>query len=290
MQNASQAPLKARAKLSGERDNWTLDIALGQGQRRVTGDSCVSVAEALVVILALAVNPTAKLNVATFPELENQAHETPGDANAQSSAALPRVDENAPSRVHYPRAAPKSAEFESDDSVPNQQEGPARFGLSLLTLADTGTLPSWSLGPSLFARYGKRSYWGELSLDWLMPRWAPLTQGSAKGGNVSWFAGQFAACWMTQARLRLGGCLGAEMGDLVGKGDGVAYSKTALALWLAAAVNAVARVELRRDFAFEARLGLAVPALRPEFGLEGYGGFFRPDMVSLRAALGFSWH
>jgi hypothetical protein len=94
---------------------------------------------------------------------------------------------------------------------------------------------------------------------------------------------------MPEVALPIGGCLGAELGDLIGKGDGVDHSQTAFALWLAATATAVLRAELRPALALEARLGLAVPALRPEFGLEGYGWFFRPDWVSLRASLGFSW-
>jgi hypothetical protein len=289
-QKPPEAPLNARAKFTEEAGHWVLDVSLEQGQRRVTGDTCVAVAEALVVILALAVDPTAKLSVATFPELERPAVEPP------TIAPVPRSElrlqgpwtANPPTQVAYSGLAqdrmPQKAQ--SGGSVPSQPNEPARFGLSLSMLAETGALPSWSLGPSIAVRYGTRGTWGEVSINRLAPRWAPSTQDATKGGNISWSAAEVSGCF---APLYLGGCLGAELGELVGTGRNVSHSQTAIALWPAVSATAVMHTQLRAELALEARLGFAIPALRPEFGLHGYGGFFHSDWVSLRAYLGFLW-
>jgi hypothetical protein len=293
VQSSPKVTLNAKARLAPEGDHWTLELAFDQGQRRVVGDTCVAVAEALVVILALAVDPNAQLNVATFRELELSTDGSPANSNAQVPTTAPAVANSTNLPGPNPRAHrdPGGGWTTSDpeDSATNQQKYPTRFGLSVMMLTDSGTLPSLSLGPSMIGRYGSHRYWGEVSVNWLLPRWARSTQDLNKGGNISWFSGQFAGCWVPRVSLPLGGCLGAELGDLIGKGDGIATRRTAFALWLAATANVVLRAELRRDFGFEARLGLAVPALRPEFGLQGYGAFFQPDWVSLRANLGISW-
>ncbi len=294
VQKPPREPLNARARFARQGEDWVVELAFDQGQRRVTGDTCVAVAEALVVILALAVDPSAKLNVATFTEFEHPKDEPPNNAAALGTQPpLTLQGAIAPAPVVYPTGSPGAAApaTHRDDSVPNQPEGPARLGLSVSMLAEKGALPSGSLGPSLFFRYGKRRAWGELSILWLLPRWASVdpTINPNKGGNISLLAGQMAGCFAPLSAPVLGGCLGAELGDLIGKGAGVDHPQTAYALWPAVTANAVLRTEIRSALGLEARLGLAVPALRPEFGLAGYRGFFSPNWGSLRASLGFSW-
>jgi hypothetical protein len=161
--------------------------------------------------------------------------------------------------------------------------------MSLLMLTEVGSLPSWSLGPSLVARYGSFATWGEVSLSALLPRFAPTDADTNKGGRIGWFAAQVGVCAGLGHDLPIAGCLGVESGDLFGYGVNTAYSHVGYGFWSALTAGAVYRGELRRDWGLELRLGAAVPASRPDFGLDGYGSFFQPAPVSARVQIGFSW-
>ena len=185
--------------------------------------------------------------------------------------------------VREPETAPRA-------STPHQhQEKLNRFGLSLLMLTDIGSLPAWSLGPSLVGRYGSSVTWAELSGSALYPRFAATKTDSDKGGRIGWFAGQLAACTAPGETWPVAGCLGVEVGDLLGHGVGTAQSNWGHATWSAATAGAVYRGQLRRDWGLEIRAGAAIPFLRPEFGVRDYGQISRPDAVSLRFMAGLSW-
>jgi hypothetical protein len=106
---------------------------------------------------------------------------------------------------------------------------------------------------------------------------------------MGWFATQLAACRAPGDTWPVAGCLGAEVGDLFGYGVNTAHSNVGYALWAAVTAGAVYRGQLRLDFGLEVRLGLAVPALRPDFGIQGYGKIFRPDAASGRFLVGLWW-
>jgi hypothetical protein len=156
-------------------------------------------------------------------------------------------------------------------------------------LTEVGALPSWSIGPTLVARFGSFGTWGEVALSALMPRFVAAPGEANKGGRIGWFATQVAGCAGLGAELPLAACLGFESGDLFGYGVNTSYSHVGYAFWYALAATAVYRSELRRDWGVELRLGAAVPATHPDFGLEGYGAVFHPGWVSLRAQLGLAW-
>jgi hypothetical protein len=269
-------------------DRWVLYASLENGQRVIAGDSCVAVAEALVVLVALAIEPTASLGAAVFQDFERA--NLPAAATQTSSAGAPgSAVKGATSRGNAGWREYEDGHSPSGSVPKRHTERPARFGMSLLMLTEVGSLPSWSLGPSLVARYGTFATWGEVSLSALLPRFAATDADPNKGGRIGWFAAHVGACAGLGSGLPIAGCLGVETGDLFGYGVNTAYSHVGYAFWSALTAGVAYRGELRRDWGLELRLGAAVPALRPEFGLVGYGSFFRPALVSGRAQVGFSW-
>jgi len=281
-------PLRVAARLMPDGDRWVLYASLENGQRVIAGDSCVAVAEALVVLVALAIEPTASLGAAAFQEFER--------ANLPAAATQPAATSTLSTTVRGARARGNAAWRVYEDgrepggSVPRQNKNrPARFGMSLLMLTEVGSLPSWSLGPSLVARYGSFATWGEVSLSALLPRFAATDADPSKGGRIGWFAAHVGVCAGLGSDLPIAGCLGVESGDLFGYGVNTAYSQVGYSFWSALTAGVVYRGELRRDWGLELRLGAAVPAIRPEFGLVGYGSLFEPAIVSARAAVGISW-
>ena len=288
VQHPPIAPVRVAAKLVETAGSWELRVSLEGGERTVQGDSCVAVAEALVVIVALAVDPAGKLNVDVFQDLE-RADLSPDTSLPASQLAPTLVPSSPPSGSNSPGGSGAAWRELRAGSVPDQPKDRPQLGLSLLMLAETGLLPDGSLGLTASARYGGRKLWGEFSASGLMPRFAPTRQDETKGGRIGWFSGQLAGCTMPLSRLRLGGCIGAELGDLVGKGEHVAYPHTVHALVPALTAALVGRTKVHGDFGLEAKLGLAVPVLRPALGIDGYGWVFEPAWGSLRGSFGFSW-
>jgi hypothetical protein len=76
---------------------------------------------------------------------------------------------------------------------------------------------------------------------------------------------------------------------LIGRGMNTDRDETHQTLWAAFTAGVVYRGELRRDWGLELRLGAAIPAARPDFGVNGYGPLFTPGLVSARFLVGFSW-
>jgi hypothetical protein len=264
---------------------WVLFATLENGQRVIAGDSCVAVAEALVVIVALAIDPKAKLGAEAFQDFERANAATPAQPGAVAAAT--GSSGVAPGGGAWRRYedAPKPHAL-----VPQKhQRSEDRWGLSLLMLSDAGTLPEWSLGPSLAARYGSFAVWGEVALSTLWPRFAATNADPRKGGRIGWFGAQVAACAGLGAGLPVAACAGFESGDLYGYGVNTAYKHVGYGFLPAFTAGAVYRGELRRDWGLELRLGSAIHASRPAFGLDGYGEVFRPSVVSLRGEVGFSW-
>lgn len=290
-------PLRVAAQMMRDGDHWVLYVALESGQRVIAGDSCVAVAEALVVLVARVIEPTASLGAAAFQEFERANTPAPTTQSAPASEPPPAEQnvsarDNASWRLYEDGLSPSgSMPPQGRRSVVEEphRERTARFGMSILMLTEVGSLPSWSIGPSLVARYGSFATWGEVSLSALLPRFAATDADPNEGGRIGWFAAHVGACAGLGHDLPLAGCLGVESGDLFGYGVNAADSHIGYGFWSALTAGALYRSALRRDWGLELRLGAAVPAFRPDFGLQGYGAFFRPGPISARASVGIDW-
>jgi hypothetical protein len=259
----------------------------------VTGDSCEALAEALVAMIVLDIDQTAPpVDSAPGPtqKANDSSESAPKDAPPPTSSAQTDAKPIAPNghdstgwREVVPSPAPH-------DSVPQRphKEWPNRLGVSLLTLTEFGSLPEWSWGASLVARYGSPVGWAEISASALYPRFAPADP--TKGARIGWIASQLAACRAPGDDWPVAGCVGAEVGDLFGYGANTANSQAGYALWTAVTAGATYRGRLRHDLGLELRVGAAVPIQRPDFGIQGYGRIHSPEVVSLRFMAGLSWH
>lgn len=279
-------PLRVAARFTQENDRWVLFATLENGQRVIAGDSCVALAEALVVLMALAIDPKARLGAEAFQGLEQTNAVAPPMTTdsvvpAASSATISPSD--GPQRIFEDAPEPSAP-------VPQRHYQDAdRWGLSLLMLSELGALPEWSLGPSLVMRYGSFAVWGEVALSTLWPRFAAAEADPSKGGRIGWFGARLAACAGLGAGLPLAACAGFESGDIYGYGVNTDYTQVGYGFWSAFAAGAVYRQQLRHDWGFEARIGSAIPVSRPAFGLYGYGEVFQPSAMSLRAEVGLAW-
>lgn len=292
VKSAPREPLRVRARIERQPTDWSLELALADGERHLRGTTCVELAQTLVAIVSLAVDPGAEATGVAFP------NDSDGPASAgNEGTASPPTSANAPDAVPQPQPRPAPAlaradrqPAERDELAPSGSKTPPRWGASLLLFGATGTLPSPSIGLSILGRHRTGAFAAELAASGLLPRWAQAPDApSTVGGDIGWFALQAMASWYPFSGVELGGYIGAEGGELVGRGAGVELPATAFSPWLAALAGAVARAPLGEPLSFEARLGLAIPIWRPDFGLDDYGAFFTPAQVSGRAGLGVAW-
>lgn len=283
-------PLEVRAKISSDSRGYALHAAFGAGMREVHGDSCEAVTQALIAITALAIDPSVRLSVAAFPELSapdigQPVEGAPAPGQAERTVATDSgifLSQGPANRLRSDSAA---------DSRPLASEKKERalvIGASLLGLGEWGALPEPSYGASGLLRASLGAWGGELGASWLRPRWVQVEQAAVrKGGTVSWFAGHANGC------RALGGwaaaCGGFELGGMSGEGQGVSNEQVGHALWLAAALSALGRLPLGREFSLEARATAAFPLYRPEFSLEPYGALHRASWVSGRVSLGIGF-
>jgi hypothetical protein len=282
-------PLEVRAKISVEPRGYALHATFGAGMREVRGDSCEAVTQALIAITALAIDPSVRLSVAAFPALNATDIGEP----VQGASAPSRVETAAATdgRIFSQAPPPRLRSDSAGDWRPHALEEQDRaivLGASLLGLGEWGALPEATYGASGFLRASQTPWSAEIGGSWLRPRWVQVEQAAVrKGGTLSWLAAQANGC---RALGRwAAACGGFELGRMSGEGQGVSNEEVGHALWLAAALGALGRWPLGREFSLEARATTAFPLYRPEFSLEPYGALHQASWVSARLSLGIGF-
>jgi hypothetical protein len=260
------------------------DLRLLGGERHVDAASCRALSEALVVILALTIDPKASTNVAAF-EAGAAAAEAgrardldasePAGASRQAKQTAPEPERS--NAVATASASTLAAAF---------AQRPLKLGASALLLLETGILPKFAFGATGFFRIQRAPWAAELGAGALLPRSETLATAANTGGTLGWASGLANGCFVASQRLAL--CLGLEVGRVFGKGFGVDVKQPAGSTWVAGAASAVGRVELGGDLSFEGRVALAVPTSQPIFGIDGQE-LYRISPVSARLLAGIAF-
>jgi hypothetical protein len=131
----------------------------------------------------------------------------------------------------------------------------------------------------------------ELSASYWVPREAQVgvgADGLPRGGTLDLVTGAVTVCVVPWGARRwdAGLCGGLEVGSQRGRAFGVAQPSSGEALWLAGALLGRVRGDLGGRFGLSATAGALVPALRPEFVIDGLGTVFRTSPIGFRAAVG----
>ena len=168
---------------------------------------------------------------------------------------------------------------------------PDHFGISALLFGEWGALPKASFGPELFVRYGSPLRWGEVSISGLWPQFKAENHSTTRGARFVLAASQLAGCAAPGYGWSVAGCVGVELGDLIGQGVNTDADATKHTLWAAAVAGFVYRGSLGSDWGLELRLGAAIPLRRRDFVVDGPSGLlFTPEPISGRGLVGISWH
>jgi len=283
---ASVAASVSLQKLAENR--WSATLALGDATRVLEGESCDSVADAVVVILAMAIDPKAATASPPVPAAEQPA--------AQALAAAPAGPVAAPPEPAPPRSAPAAARRNERPpdaiadvapvSLPSRELAP--WGASLRGFGEWGMLPAPSLGGvvAVHATWGGSNL-AELSALALLPR-DEVVEGGTSGGEFSWFGLQLMACRRLAPPAFV--CGGFEGGRLSGTGFGAREVRTQHTFWAAPGAELSFAPALGSSLAFEASAGLFIALRKPEFALDGVGVVHQPGPVSGRVELGIGWY
>jgi len=256
-------------------ERWQLELrfeqpaaAAGRDERKIEGATCSSVAEAGVVVMALAL------------EHEKGAAE-PASTAVAAPPATSEVKARAPEPTEPdrpPQPAPPSAD----------RKQTIELGVAALALVDSGALPEVAFG----AEFG-----GQLRISRLLARAAAfgfprvrhdLEEG--RGGEFQLFGGALAGCYLVrELPLAALGCAGFELGALLGEGYGMEVPKQETSLWLGPTFDVGASARLTAGVALTLRLGLVVPLHRQSFVLDANETVHEPDVVTLRGGVGLSF-
>jgi hypothetical protein len=218
-------------------------------------------------------------------------------AIALASSSAPQSNE--PPRAHASPAptAPPDVPAANTDTPSPTLESPApssaHAGVDLVALADTGSLPGAGFGAAVGARFG----WPSLELRaqaLLLPARETVIDASdpaSAGGSLSLIAGALSLCTpLSEARVEVSACVGAELGRLSGTGTRVAAPHERHRPWAAARLELGARWPLPSlPLGLELTLTLAAPLLRDAFVLKDLGTVHQPPNVLGRAGLGLVW-
>jgi hypothetical protein len=255
---------------------WTARVCMPDGQRELSGESCRAVADAVVVVLALALDAGPRgADVAMSPATAFPA--------ADSREPVPDVGGD-----DITVQSPASVPFTTATNVTPLRRSTAQLAVRAGMLAEVGMLPGPSLGPRLMLAFVRGAWSVELGMAALLARHAELGVGGPTG-NIHWFGGQAAVCRVLQGPFTT--CFGAESGLLVGTGFGVDQPATAHGAWLAGTASALWRHPLSSlsPLAWEVGSSVAVAIRRPEFGFDDLGVLHRASAVSGRLLVGLGW-
>jgi hypothetical protein len=265
---------------TGER--YTAEITTPRGERKLDGESCRAVSEAVAMVLALAIDPDASPNDAAFAAFDEPDEPPPRASGAEATPAPP------PSTVRVAPATPRDEPRQRPLAQAPAAAAP-RFLTAAFGLVEVGMLPQATFGASLGLGVAFERFSAELGPRLLLPRSGELEDDPEKGGEIGYLGGYAAACVTPLVSRRLDGCLAFEVGRLAGTGFGVTEKLSGEALWLAPELFGAGRLPIAGGFEGQARVGVALALNRPQFVLDELGNVHRPALVSLRGELGFSF-
>jgi hypothetical protein len=240
---------------AADSERWDAEIwmydAHGSGERSVVGTSCLEVAQATVLIVALA--------LASTPELE--------PATPRAGAASSQQSDRNRNRLRFAASVRVAGDT---GSLPKADLG---FGLTLgmeagraRAEADLGLWLPRTASDGLAADSGGRLF----------------LYGATLRGCYDLLRASAGA-------FRLGPCASAELGATLGRGLGLAVRRTRSVFWGASLLGLSARYFGAAPLWFGLLAELGLPWHRASWSVEDVGTVFQPSVLVGRMSLGVGW-
>lgn len=259
--------LKAAARVHRERAGlWNVDLRttgpLGTGQRTLSAESCVALADATALILALAIDPE---RVEANQSVASQVPTAPPQ---------PILPPRQPETTLAPRSNPPRLYAWAADAS-------ATVDIGTLPATAPGVAAHLALIPSMVPHV-RLEIGGAIFLDTATTRPAP------RSGNFSLRTFDAGGCWVVQnRRLEFGGCADVELAWLAAEGLYESVTSSGDAEWFVLRVRGTVGY-VWSGWAIRADLGAALNTSRPEFVSAGdqQGLIHQPARYTARGALG----
>lgn len=254
-----------------------------RGARTLHGSTCDEVTSAAALVIALAIDPKAvaahsqSTGVVAFDPPAVGPTSAPG-----GSPCPPPPVPNAPPPiiVRVPVPAPATSDVSAF--------------LDAGVVADVGSLPGPSAGPTARAGIASHRFGARLGVAYLTPRFAaapPEAGRPTRGADVSLVTSDLLGCYaLIPGATALDVCGGLEAGALFAEGQAFQRSNAALKPWLAAVAGIELAVPVAGPLTLRAQLGAAVPFGRSPVQFRSTTGnitelreIYRPSVVDGRA-------
>lgn len=258
-------------------DQWQVELSFTeQGEtrsRQFTAPSCSELADAVALLVALAVDPN----------LENRRmHATPIVASSASSPAVPLTNaaSDATPKVRD-RTIPMASHVDSI-AIPHARDATmpqatthtwARFYpfLGLGSAINFGVLPGVGFGGLVIG--GLQSHHLRLALVARLLGSKPAILSGPTAAHADLYSGAVALtpCWLVRfgSRISLGPCAAAELGMLWGRGEGLEGTRSVEKPWGSVRLGAHGELELSRAVRLVLAGDVGAPFGQPRFLLAG---------------------
>jgi len=266
---------------------WTLADA--SESRHVEAATCEELARAAALVIALAIDPNARLAATEEPSIEGQR-----SSDGSGKSARPSTPDRSPTVPAEPESpathTPRTRDAEAPVTAPSSRRAPRVWSggvaLALDSGLEIGALPE----PAGGVGAGAEVWRGPLALG-LQVRWFGVPEAENSGGRGRFSEGILAALpCVTQrwTRFGLSACVTPELTATYARGMEVDRPETRLA-W-----NARLGAGMRGHLSLGGRLGLGVGAwvlampAPPPYTLGGLE-LFRPEPVQARVSAGVEY-
>ena len=288
---ADASIIVARARVAAAASQWRLELELDDrgraGTRVLEASSCLELANAAALIVAIAVDPDVLLH-GSAPEVR----ELESEAEAIDSL-VPAPDARQPSPresvAETAREGPDETDAVASESSP-PAEGSSKsrlsFGARALAGASVGILPNATASLELAFALSGTGWRAEIGAAY----WTPTTADSRiadVGGRFQLGAAVLRGCGVPSVR-RLGFplCLALDLGGVHGRGVGELDARRAVAPWVALRPGAALRWAVLPRLALWVGGDVVVPLTQVRFHTDRTPELFRLGAVGGTAVVG----
>ncbi|HTM46519.1 MAG TPA: hypothetical protein VL137_16280 [Polyangiaceae bacterium] len=274
----SNTPLSVTAVATETDHGFSIDLQFdgprGSAHRAVQNASCVELARASALIVALAIDPGVQID----PNRKSALAEPPAAQEAPKPKPPPPLATTAAERPKPPAKKPMPARA--------QRRGPAitlAAGAQLLG----GTLPSAAFGAQVDGALSVQHFRAALSFDGLPARNYDAALATTLRAQQFTFALRGGYEQALLPSLRVYGELGLRVGQLAAQAQNSNHPQTAHTLLLGPQVDA--GVEFGQQLGLRVDLGAGAETQRPQFIVQNRGVIYQPRVLWEAATLGLFW-
>jgi hypothetical protein len=270
-----------------------IEIARGEstGERELRGSRCDELAEAAVLVIAMAIDPEGAAARAAAANAIPSASPAAGDTTPSEPVQPERQEapveaEGKPAQdepVEEDEPAGDEDEDEPAEDEPSDPREAGRFVLGVRGTGDAGSLPSATLGGGLLVGI----HWQRLRLELQALAYLPQLQEHRptpdSATEITLATGAIAGCYdllgARDEQRALGACAAIEAGLSNGRPQLISDGREATGFWLAGFAGIDARQHVVGPLHLRLLAEVGLPVVRPLYEIAPFGRVFRASPV-----------